>query len=313
MTYRVERGGQTFDAPPRTVDVDLSVPGAVNPGEPGTANINLRPLQIFGQGSLVPNELREVHANQDVTVSIELWTVADPPQAGQFIHVVWSDGTVVAPPFAITTQLPGDTITFPIPWSVVAATGNGPQIVHYFVASSATPLPTDNISIAPDTTVNVIDAVTLALVPPEFLRFQTTLGVRTWTCDSLVVLPRAVAPARDTFEGRILVPADPRFQLGQQLTLVVRAFQPRVGVVREDASVTLTLPITVAGQVNGYTFVVPFDTLRALRLTGTVQATSSSPLVGGFLGRGTASMNGRAVLSRDYCDAVPVPALPPLP
>ena len=306
--FRVMRGGQPTDSPLRTVNVDLSVPGAENPGEPGTANPNLNPLRIFGQGSLVPNELRAVHANNPVTVSIDLWSFADPPQPGQFIHVVWSNGTVITPPFEITTQSPAETINFTIPWSVVDSTGNGPQVVYYFVASSATPQLSDNRNIAPTTTVNVIDAVTRSLAPPEFVGFRFSQGAPIWNCDSLVILPRAIRPARDRFVGRIFVAADDRFVQGEDLTLVVRAFHPRVVPIRDDTSAAFTLPVTATGQVNGYTFMVPLDDLKAVNITGTVEATLTTPIAGGFLGLGVASIHGRTVLSQDFCDLTPAPA-----
>lgn len=312
VTYNVDRGGVVTSSPPREVFVDLSVTGAVNPGEPGSPNPNLNPLNVFGQGSLVPNVLTADHADQPVTVSIVLWSQPDLPAPGQYIHMVWSDGTVVTPPFEITTQGPGDTVTFQMPWSIVAATGNGFQDgVHYFVASSATPPPGDNLNISPPQRVDVQDAVVLALAPPVLVDARSTLGVPIWNCDSFLVEPPAVPPAIDRFEPIIRVLPDTRFQLDETLTLVVRAFQPRLPAAPlEDTTTTLTQPITTAGQINGYTFRVPYDNLKSLRAAGTVVATSTSPLIGGVLGRGTVTMNGRAVLVRTYCDKTAVPPVP---
>ncbi|NVZ71275.1 hypothetical protein [Pseudomonas costantinii] len=301
VQYRILRNGEVFNSLVKTVDVDLSVTGPVNPGEPGSVNPNLNAAQIFGQGSLVPNQLTAAHANLPVTVSIVLWTVADLPQAGQFIHLVWSDGTVVQPPFAITTQLPGETITFTIPWSVVAATGNGTQVIQYFVASTATPAATDNRNTAPDTTVNVINAVSLALAPPQYQGVVGTGASAQWTCDSLAAKPQTTPPS---FNGNIVVPADSRFVLGQTLTLTVRVFRPRTGPAVEDTTQTFTTTITPAIQASGWTCPVPFALLKSARL-GAAQATSSTP-IGNVIGRGVANVNVRSVLSVAFCDLSPV-------
>lgn len=47
VLYRVVRGSEIFPSTPKVINVDLSVPGPVNPGEPGTPNINLTPARFF--------------------------------------------------------------------------------------------------------------------------------------------------------------------------------------------------------------------------------------------------------------------------
>lgn len=309
IQYRIVRNGESFDSLVKTVDVDLSVTGVVNPGDPGTRNPDLPPPHIFGQGSLVPDVLRAEHANLPVTMAIDLWTLPDLPAPGMFIFGVW-DGVVIPTPFPITTELPGDRITLTFLWDIVAANGNGPHAVHYFVSPTATPNTlTDNLNNSPDTLVEVIDAVTLALAPPVYQRVVGSGASAQWTCDSLGPRPQTTPV---NYDGQIFVPGDARFVLGQQLTLTVRVFTPRTLPVRDQGTRTFTQTINAAIQTSGFMFTVPFDLLKIARLGG-AQAISSAPLTDNVIGRGMANLNVRSVLSQTYCDLSVVPPLPPLP
>lgn len=295
MQFRVDQNGVTTDSPPKIVKVDLSVPGPENPGEPGSRNPNLNPAHIYGQGSLVADELTAEHANKPITVEIVLWTAEDIPGPNQWIHVVGSDGIAVLPPYEITNQLPGDTVSFDIPWDSGLIKFNGVQNIHYFIASSATPAPTDNINRAPDTEITVTDAVMVSLEPPEFVNAKGPVGKRVWTCDSMGPRPQ-VNPAN--YDGRIFVPGDQRFVLNQMLQLVVRITSPTADafIIREEL-------ITPQVRASGFTFLVPFSFLRPLR-SGLVQVTSIAPLVGNVSGRGNNTITGRTTLANTYCDFV---------
>ncbi|PHN26097.1 hypothetical protein [Pseudomonas sp. ICMP 460] len=287
VQYRIVRNGETFDSPIKTINVDLSVTGPENPGEPGSRNPALNQAHIFGEGSLVPDVLTADHANKPVTVQIVLWTAADLPAPGQWIHVVGNDGIAVLPPFEITVQLPGDTITFAIPWASNLIKFNGPQNIHYFVAPSATPALTDNLNRAPDTPITVTDVVTITLAPPQFVRVLGTGPSTIWNCDSFGPRPQ-VTPA--DYDGRVFVPADARLVLGATLTLSVRVVAPRTGIPTADQTRTFTQIITPAIVASGFTFIVPFGLLKIARL-GRVEVTSIAQLTGSISGRGNASVN----------------------
>ncbi|MGU3307548.1 hypothetical protein ACLBW8_14920 [Pseudomonas sp. M5A4_2d] len=302
VQYRIVRNGENFDSLIKTVNVDLSVAGPENPGEPGSRNPALNQAHIFGEGSLVPDVLTAAHGNKPITVQIVLWTVQELPQPGQWIHVVGDDGIAVQPPFQITTQLPGDTITFQIPWSAGLIKANGPQNIHYFVAASATPAATDNVNRAPDTPITVTDAVMVSLAPPQFVRVLGTGPSTIWNCDSFGPRPQVTPP---NYDGQIFVPGDTRFVLGTTLTLAVRAFTPRTGTPTADQLQTFTTPITTAVITSGFTFTVPFALLKVARL-GRVEVTSIAPLTGNVSGRGNAGVNACSVLSNSYCDFSPL-------
>jgi len=301
VQYRIVRNGENFDSLIKTVNVDLSVAGPENPGEPGSRNPALNQAHIFGEGSLVPDVLTADHANKPITVQIVLWTAPETPKAGDWIHMVGNDGIAVLPPFQITTQLPGDLITFQIPWDAGLIKANGPQTIHYFVASSATPAATDNVNRAPDTPITVTDAVMIALAPPQFVRVSTGQNIQ-WFCDSFGPKPQVTPP---NYDGQIFVPGDPRYVLGATLTLAVRVFTPRTGTPTADQIQTFTTTITPAVIASGFTFTVPFALLKVARL-GRVHVTSIAPLTGNVSGRGNAGVNARSVLSNSFCDFSPL-------
>ncbi|TSD77332.1 hypothetical protein FFI16_013190 [Pseudomonas sp. KBS0710] len=302
VQFRVVRNGETFDSPIKTINVDLSVTGGVNPGEPGSPNPNLNQAHIFGLGSTEADVIRANHANNDLTVHIMLWTAADIPTAGQWIHVVGDDGIAVAPAKQITTELPGDPFTLTIPWPSQLIKRNGKQNIHYFVAASETPGPTDNLNRAPNTEIEVIDAVMISLAAPQFVRTYGSGPSLIWNCDSMGPRPQVTPP---DYDGRIFVPGDPRFVLGGTLTLFVRVLSPRVN---PTINVVESYPQLITPQVkaSGFTFTVPFSFLRQLRL-GRVEVTSVAPLEGNISGRGNATINARTSLSASYCDFTPLP------
>lgn len=302
VQFRVVRNGETFYSPVKTFNVDLSVTGAVNPGEPGSPNPNLNQAHIFGENSLVPDVITADHANKPITVQILLWTGPDVPTTGDFVLVVGDDGNAVAPAFEITTQLPGEMITFTIPWSSQLIKRNGDQNIHYFVAASRTPAPTDNLNRAPDTPISVTDAVMISLAAPQFVRTYGSGLSLIWNCDSMGPRPQ-VTPA--DYDGRIFVPGDTRFELNKTLTLYVRVLSPRMNPTVNEVR-PFTTPITPQVIASGFTFRVPFLFLKQLRL-GRVEVTSVAPLIGDISGRGNATINARTSLSASYCDFTPLP------
>lgn len=299
---RVVRNGEIFDSPIKTVRLDLSVTGGVNPGEPGSRNPNLNQAHIFGEGSLVPDVITAEHANKLITVQILLWMVDDKPEPGQWIHVVGDDGIAVLPPFEITTQLPGEMITFTLPWTSQLIKRNGAQNIHYFVAASQTPGPTDNLNRAPDTPITVTDAVMISLSPPQFVRTYGSGPSLIWNCDSMGPRPQ-VTPA--DYDGRIFVPGNPDFVLNETLELFVRVLSPRVNPTINEVR-SFTQRITPQVIASGHTFTVPFSFLRQLR-QGRVEVTSVAPLAGNVSGRGNATINARTSLTDSYCDFTPLP------
>ena len=293
IRYNVLRNGQRFPSPVTPITLNLGVRGAINPGEPGSRNTALNLMHVLGSRSPVADTLEKIDANLPTFGEVVLWTGPEQPVPGQFIFAV-IDGTVVQPGFPITTELPGATIRVPIDWTYWDTAGNGPHQVHYFVASSATPDPLENLNTSLDTTVSVNGAVTTPLAPPQFLR---PIAGR-WTCDSLLILPDTNP---QQFEGQIFVPPEARFVVGQTLFLDLRVYSPATGTPTISQVQTLQVPITAAIQASGHIFRVPFAFLKQVQ-NGALDASSRSTLAGGLIGDGSATIRLRPITFTLYCD-----------
>ncbi|MGY2230692.1 hypothetical protein HX780_00850 [Pseudomonas tolaasii] len=305
LQYRIRRDGEEFPSPTKTIDVNLSVTGPDNPGTPGSPNTRLLPLNMFGQpdaAPVEPNVLRFPQAGNTAFAEIVLWTGSDAPAPGMWIHVVRPDGTLVTPPYPITTEVSGQTIRVPVAWSNIEAGGNGVQNFHYFVASTAAPTADDNRNDSPPTPVQVLGAVTASLPAPQFTGAVGTGANNQWNCDSLVIVP---VTTPKTFQGRIFVQGDPRMVLGQQLTLALRIFRPRTGTPIFDNTQTYSVPITPAIIASGHTFLVPFSFLVNARL-GRAEVVVTAPLAGNTLGVAVSGLNVRTTLSQNSCDLSPI-------
>ena len=305
LQYRIGRDGEEFDSPIKTIDVNLSVTGPDNPGPPGSPNTRLLPLSMFGTPDAVPREanvLRFPQAGNTAFAEIVLWTGSDAPAQGMWIHVVRPDGTLVTPPYPITTEVSGQTIRVPVAWSNIEAGGNGVQNFHYFVASTPAPTADDNRNDSAPTAVQVLGAVTTSLPAPQFSGAVGSGASNQWNCDSLVIVPVATPK---TFQGRIVVQGDPRMVLGQQLTLALRIFRPRIGTPIFDNTQTYSVLITPAIIASGHTFLVPFSFLVNARL-GRAEVVITAPLAGNTLGVATSGINVRTTLSQNSCDLSPI-------
>ncbi|WP_438869258.1 hypothetical protein [Pseudomonas sp. L1(2025)] len=291
--YRVVRGSEIFQSDPKVIKVDLSVPGPVNPGDPGTPNINLPPARFFGQGTPPSgqNILREVDANLRVNVEIDIPTTGAPPQTGYMINLVRPDGTIIQPPEPIGTLLPGDMLKFTIPWSDIVAGGNVKQPFHYNVTGPGT----TNPNISPATEVDVIDAVSHTLPLPVFQRL-TGGQVR---CTSLVDIP-GTTPLDHYVE--VYVPGDPLMVSSRKLTLNARVVSPRTGLPTVTRLFDTYVEITDAIRLSGYTFRLPYRDLLIYLRIGTLEVTVTTTFADGAVARVTTSVVGRSVIVNSYCD-----------
>lgn len=293
VLYRVLRGSEIFPSNQKVINVDLSVPGPENPGDPGTPNINLPPARFFGRGTPPSGQdiLRDVDANLLVDVEIDIWTVGAPPQTGYNINLVRHDGTIIQPPQPIGTLIPGAMLKFTIPWSDIEPGGNVTQRFHYIVTGPGT----TNPNISPSTPVQVIDAVTQALPPPVFQRL-TSGEVR---CTSLVDIPGTTPP--DHY-AEVFVAGDTRMVVGRKLTLNARVFRPRTGTPLVTQPFSTDVDITDAIRLSGFTFRLPYRALLIYLRIGTLEVTATTTFSDGVVGRGFASVGGRSVVVNAYCD-----------
>lgn len=297
VRYRIDRGGRLFPSPNKDILLDLSTEGPElpTPLEPGEDNPLLNLVHLFGAVSDEEDVIREVDANQPVRAEIVLWNVPRPPTPDLDITLLYGTTEERVGPFSIGTNGPGATVTFEIPWDVIARHGNGPQIVRYVVTGPRT----DNENRSGPTTVNVIDAVSVILNPVQFLHAGAGNIIE---CSAL---RQRGSPPQYYLE--IFMPGDPRLLAGRvvTLTLTLQGIHPDFppGPFTDDFTHTLTGD----EPTNGYIFQIDYRPFLAQIVVASINATYSVPVAGGALGQGQPADGVLIWNSNTYCDGVIIP------
>lgn len=307
--YRIERNGIFYPSPVKTVRLDLSVEGPVlDPTlEPGSVNPALNLAQVFGTGPTpVLNELHIEDADLPVRIDIPLWTIAALPNANHQFFLFWGTSKERVGPFSLSTTVPGDTATFEIPWEVVARHGNGFQEVSYVVIGPGT----TNENPSGITRVNVIDAVTVVLLPAIFRHLDAN---GRWSCESLLVRTPGTRPVLYT---ELFIPADPRLVVGNTVTVMLtlwnHSFIPVPPYLPGPFEVTITTPPLTQNDVdNGLIVEVDYRPIVVQSVYGPAEVTYTTVVDTGATGRGQlAGIDTVFSSPHHFCDGEPSLPLP---
>lgn len=177
VSYQIMRGAIPFGPKAISVNVDFSVVGPERPDPdptwPNPINPELLAPTVRGANSATDNVIGRSDANEDATLTIDLY---DNAEDGHVLDVYWHGR--LAATHTVDKARDAGGITVPIRWHIIAAAGNDPALpVHYTLRESEDAL---NEQHSQKQSVNV-DAVTVILPLPQFLR-----AVGTWlNCDSL--------------------------------------------------------------------------------------------------------------------------------
>lgn len=169
LNYVVDRNGVETEAPEADFLVDLSAPGPA-PGEDeensalilGTVVGNSDPAQ---ENILLPEDF-----DSDATLTIELWS-APVPAPGIIITPYWGDLAHPLEPQELSTEGPGATLTFNVPWATIREVGNGPIPVFYTLTWATN----GNIQKSPSRPVDV-QANQVWFEPPTFRKASTPMA-----------------------------------------------------------------------------------------------------------------------------------------
>lgn len=211
VTYLVRRGGDDFDAPPTTVEVNLTEPGVVNP-EPGPEDPNLESPLVRGDSQmdnvLIPSDRgTEVHAT---------FTLYPGSLAGEVIELYYGTAPgVLADSYTVQgDEDPDFEVVMDISPDVIDMFGNG-QIPVYYKISNAV-----NYKHSPTQLVSVRIFLLDGLADPVFEKTSPAtgailcaqepwLGVPIRIFDDATLLPGdivVVHAVRYTFNPIALVP-----------------------------------------------------------------------------------------------------------
>lgn len=295
VRYRIDRNGSLFPSFDKTIQLDLSVGGPVNPGTPGSPNPNLNQAHVFGAGSTTPDVLLPAHAGQPVRVDIAPWTVAELPHSGQSIIFLWEDERVGPFPVSATAN----PISFPIDWDVVARHGNDMKTIKYLVLDPAT----TNENESPPTTVDVQGAVVVELAKAQYV----VATASRWFCSDLETRTPGTPPV---LFGKVNVPGDTRMAIGVPLTLTLTLTNTHPALPTVPYTVTLTHPILSQDDIdNGITFEIDYQPDLARTPRGTCVATYETVLSNGVTGHGEPSdIRSALANTHTFCDGTNVPS-----
>ncbi|MEW5715921.1 hypothetical protein AB1462_26640 [Pseudomonas sp. SB113] len=233
INYFVDRNGEETHAPQATFLVDLSAPGP-DPGE-GEENDQLNEVTVVGIAEPVQeNVLPEDDFGNDAELTLVLWE-QPLPAPGIIITPYWGDMAHPLTPQTLSTEGPGATLTFIVPWEVIRAVGNGLISVFYTLSW----LTNGNIQRSPPQIVTV-RANQVVLEAPTFIKVTTPMA-----CTDLEVVTR---------EAVIRIPGNTvYFKEHDQIRLEWQIFSNVAGTTPlGDPFVFMSAPLTPDMVANGF-------------------------------------------------------------
>ncbi|MBK5345446.1 hypothetical protein JFU48_29355 [Pseudomonas sp. TH49] len=247
VSYQIKRGSTYYPPTPisKNVDVDLRKPGLpIDPDNPDPTNPNLALVTVQGNSGGTVNTLREADKDEDVTVTVNIYTDAkedDTVQlryAGQLVSE--ADGGLITIPDVIPTSLQWE-----VDWSVFAAAGNGDP-THPMAYVIGHPL-NDNVDISEPRNVDVL--IQVDTVPdPVFLHLDPDFTA--WlNCGSL---------RRDPNQGVVVevqVPGGELALADQELIFTYQGYTD-AGGANPKPGTFLEVPYTPTAQEAALGFIV---------------------------------------------------------
>ncbi|MBX8559044.1 hypothetical protein K5D57_04965 [Pseudomonas cichorii] len=279
ISYVVQRGNRNFPSPATTINVDLFVPGPVNPDRPDPINRSLPRVTVKGTGpNATDNVLNADDASLPVEVSVALY---DPIGAGERMKLYWkstdkSVGLYLPDPAADT---PGDIYTFTVAWDDIKDKPAEVDLPVFYTVGLADG--SGNKEMCEPTLVDVTAALPIKLASPVFPDARTSgSGQPILNCTSFIDADHHV---------RVEVPGNnPLLQGGEELTFTWQAYKTREGLSGDEAGTewTLTKTITDVEASSGFTFnVEPYmDHIEPVGRDGSIRlkyvSKTTPPMVG---------------------------------
>ena len=255
VSYQVKRGSLTFPDTPLCVDitVDFSIIGPPNPEEPDPVNPNLPLVHLTGADGLT-DTLTPADKGKDVTATVELYS---PVAAGEVLQLYWGTQETPVDDFTVVAEVPGNTISFTIPWAAIELQANNPALPMYYTINSATG---NNPQQSKDTPVDV-NVLVVGFDPVSFPDlYENSEGQKYLSCPSLHSEDYTDPNAK--FGFRVQVPGDTDLKAGDTLIAVWQGYAfdgtteiPATRFVHDHGA------LTAAEAVNGFIFLVePYAT-----------------------------------------------------
>ncbi len=187
LTYAIVREGKAYpEGTAVPLEVDLSIPGPVNPEpDPELGNPNLTKLIV--KGSSGNDKLVEADVGTDIDIDLTIYTGY---KDGDIVDLVWEGVKVPAPNGRYEvdgTEPAGFKIPFKLSKDVFLASGNGLKSARYVISNPTTNGDNENPSLP-----TAVDAyiIPIVLPVPKILNLYTNPANREFlNCSSLRSIP----------------------------------------------------------------------------------------------------------------------------
>ncbi|UTL82544.1 hypothetical protein [Pseudomonas putida] len=252
VTYEVRRGTVPMlpkDNKSITFNVNLERIGPVDPDPdpewPGPINGDLEPAEVYGAVSNTKNTLNDSDAGQPAKVVVPVDAAF---MEGDVVTLFWRGGQVPGVDHEIATGEPGNEIEMSIPWSVIAAVGNGTIPMHYAIHRPDNPNGTQ-----PEPTDVVVSGLVIRTPAPTYQGLSSRGFLN---CQSIWSNPpNSADPAL-----RVAVPdlGAVGFKVGDKVEISWRATVYGSDTPIPDVSLTDTIDLDDS-NIGGFVWRIPYE------------------------------------------------------
>lgn len=127
ISYKMFRGARKIAESDININVDISYPGPINPGEPDPVNILLDAPRLESANGNVDQILDEDYG-EDATIFIDLYD-APATEEGILIDVYYDNERIDT--LELTNGQEGTTLQTTLPWATILGHSNGTKILHW--------------------------------------------------------------------------------------------------------------------------------------------------------------------------------------
>lgn len=270
--YRVERGRRRFDSDLVTVEVDLYVPGPVNPERPDPINPNLKPVTVRGGGANAEdNKINADDIGLDATAVVELH---DPIDTGSRLRLYWGNFDNLADEYEPDAADAGLPHTFTIAWDTI---DKGPVSTDVPVFYTLDQVTGGNYEMCPPTGVDVSEAVIVELSAPDFPDADLMN-------DGVTPILNCRSFVGSDHHLNVAIPPNPgALEEGDEIEVIVQGYSDYLGNVPAGDEWSDTITLTASQIEEGFTLQVePYEDhllpIGALGLVKVTYRTSGAPV-----------------------------------
>ena len=282
VKYSVIRGSNRVDSLETIINVDLSLPGPVNPDEPSPVNPDLPLVTVRGGGG-APEDNKLLASDIGLS-AIALVNLYDPVEVGQRMELYWGSLELPVATYDIrAADVPGQSVSFIIPWSDIETEPGSSTLPVYYKIRLISGGGDANTQQSANRLVDVTGALPLSLGNPEFPDQGMTSGsnpLPVLNCRSYI------SDGSGDYYVRVKIPGNaPLLKGGDTVSVIWQPYSDYTATTPVDSG-RLVLPnkvLTNNEAINGYEIQIkPYAThIEVVGNFGAVKVSYTGTPVGG--------------------------------